>query len=121
VSCGETDGTQAGTVLVKDINPGPGDSWPSGFTPMNDVLFFIADSGSGRAQLWKSDGSTAGTVFVAEVGADFSITDLMQFDRMLFFVARVATCEAGDRNDDGQITIDEIVAAVDDALKGECT
>jgi ELWxxDGT repeat protein len=28
----ESDGTAAGTVLVADINPGPGDSWPSGLT-----------------------------------------------------------------------------------------
>jgi hypothetical protein len=32
--------------------------------------------------------------------------------------APVTTCEAGDANGDGQITVDEILAAVNDALNG---
>src|SRR5204862_99041 len=37
-----TDGTPGGTVLVKDINPGPASSDPSILTDVNGTLFLIA-------------------------------------------------------------------------------
>src|SRR5437588_726746 len=37
-----SDGTSAGTKLLKDINPGPMDSNPSDFTRCNNQLFFTA-------------------------------------------------------------------------------
>jgi ELWxxDGT repeat protein len=67
----KSDGTRAGTVLVKDIIPGP----YSGIDPYNgypnltdvrDTLFFTTDAGTGR-QLWKSDGTSAGTVLVKDI------------------------------------------------------
>ncbi|MBK8659318.1 MAG: hypothetical protein IPN22_10745 [Bacteroidetes bacterium] len=39
-----TDGTTAGTVLVKNINPG-GDSFAADFTILNNNLYFSADNG----------------------------------------------------------------------------
>src|SRR5439155_5431040 len=63
----KSDGTAAGTVLVKDINPGPGDSSPDGLTNVNGTLFFAAfDPTTGR-ELWKSDGTAAGTVLVGDI------------------------------------------------------
>ena len=58
----KTDGTQAGTVMVKDIDPdfheGYGfSSNPGSFTNMNGSLYFLAAGG-----LWTTDGTTAGTV-----------------------------------------------------------
>ncbi len=62
----KSDGTEAGTVLVKDINPGPGDSVPGSFTELNgNVLFTAHDDINGQA-LWKTDGTTAGTVLVKD-------------------------------------------------------
>src|SRR5262249_12844606 len=55
------DGLETGPVMVKDINPGPGDSAPSGFTILDDRLFFVADSGAGLPEIWNSDGTSAGT------------------------------------------------------------
>jgi len=43
-------GTVAGTVLVKDINPGPGSSIPSYLTNISGTLFFSADKGDGNGQ-----------------------------------------------------------------------
>ena len=57
----KSDGTEAGTVLVKDINPGAVSSDPSGLTNVNGTLFFAADDGSHRHALWRSDGTPAGT------------------------------------------------------------
>ena len=43
----KSDGTAAGTVLVKDINPGSASSDPSYLTNVNGTLFFTADDGTG--------------------------------------------------------------------------
>ena len=63
----KSDGTAAGTVLVKDINPGSGDSLPSYLTNVNGTLFFAANDGTHGAELWKSDGTAAGTVLVKDI------------------------------------------------------
>ena len=65
----KTDGTPEGTVLVKDIFPGPYSRWllhpwPS-FTEVNGTLFFLATTDWARLNLWKSDGTEAGTVSVS--------------------------------------------------------
>jgi ELWxxDGT repeat protein len=57
----KSDGTAAGTVLVKDINPGSVGFYPSSLTNVNGTLFFTTVTGTG---LWKSDGTAAGTVLV---------------------------------------------------------
>ena len=46
-----SDGTEAGTQLVKDINPGPAPSAPSYITKMGDILFFAVGQGSDLAFL----------------------------------------------------------------------
>lgn len=53
----KTDTTADGTVLVKDINPGPAGSDPStGFRFEGSILFFTADDGTHGRELWQSDG-----------------------------------------------------------------
>jgi ELWxxDGT repeat protein len=69
----KTDGTASGTVLVKDINPGPASSGPVSYfgpaylTPVNGTLFFDADDGQHGLELWKTDGTEAGTVLVKDI------------------------------------------------------
>src|SRR5689334_6394770 len=41
----KTDGTSAGTLRVKDINPGPGGSAPALLTRHGSLLYFRADDG----------------------------------------------------------------------------
>lgn len=65
----KTDGTEAGTVLVKDINPGTPGSYPSDLANVNGTLYFAADDGTHGIELWKSDGTEAGTVLVADLAA----------------------------------------------------
>jgi ELWxxDGT repeat protein len=66
----KTDGTVSGTVLVKDINPAPpgrngaGGSFPSQLLNANGTLFFWANRDEDSYELWKSDGTPAGTVRV---------------------------------------------------------
>jgi ELWxxDGT repeat protein len=63
----KSDGTEAGTVLVKDIEPGPGDSSPVHLTNVNGILFFSAFDDAHGFELWKSDGTKAGTVLVKDI------------------------------------------------------
>ncbi|ABK42947.1 Cadherin [Magnetococcus marinus MC-1] len=58
-----TNGTTAGTTLVKDINPGSNSSSIQYAVVCNDILYFSANDGSGAA-LWRSDGTSSGTVKV---------------------------------------------------------
>ena len=66
----KTDGTSSGTVLVKDINPGAGSSslglLTGSSTNVNGTLYFAATDGTHGDELWKSDGSSSGTVLVAD-------------------------------------------------------
>ncbi|HUS72864.1 MAG TPA: ELWxxDGT repeat protein, partial [Sedimentisphaerales bacterium] len=64
-------GTEAGTVMVKDIQPGGGGSYPKNLTNVNGILFFTAiDPNDYAMRLWKSDGTEAGTVMVSSIGRD---------------------------------------------------
>lgn len=65
----KTDGTEAGTVQVADINPGPASSNPSQLVQMNGMLFFIAEDRTGESQLWESDGTAQGTIRLADIAA----------------------------------------------------
>jgi ELWxxDGT repeat protein len=62
-----TDGTNEGTVLVKDIAPGPDSSLPQDLIDGNGVLYFKADDDVHGFELWTSDGTKDGTVMVADL------------------------------------------------------
>ena len=64
-----TDGTVAGTNLVKDIHPGTGSGGFGYATPYGTGhVIFQADDGSGTDGPWITDGTTAGTTLVATIG-----------------------------------------------------
>ena len=65
----KTDGTETGTVLVRDINPAPVfSSTPKNLVNAGGTLFFVANSdGVNGEELWKSDGTTGGTVMVKDI------------------------------------------------------
>lgn len=85
-----TDGTPTGTVLVKDINPGPADPGISSLQVSGGVLYFFAEDGTNGVELWRSDGTTAGTRIVADVraGKDGGIasSQLVVAGGVLYFV-----------------------------------
>lgn len=65
-----TQGTQATTRLVKDINPGTVSSSPYQLTaavPADGTIYFRADDGSHGQELWVSDGTSAGTRMVEDI------------------------------------------------------
>jgi ELWxxDGT repeat protein len=67
-----SDGTPAGTRLVKDITPGPGRSSIDELTDFNGKLLFI-----GNDNLWTSDGTAAGTVAVITDAGSFEALTVM--------------------------------------------
>ena len=62
----KTDGTSAGTMLVKDIRPGGESSDPYYFVTVGSTIYFIADDGTNGEEVWKSDGTAAGTKIVID-------------------------------------------------------
>jgi len=92
----KSDGTAAGTVMVLDINDGSGfgfgHSSPHELTAWNGVLAFVANDGVRGDELWKSDGSAAGTVLVADLqnGFDVGPSELTPVGSTLYFAASTA-------------------------------
>jgi ELWxxDGT repeat protein len=91
----KSDGTLTGNFLVKDIYPdlglnGPNSSNPSGLININGTLFFTAtDSAHGR-ELWKSDGTDAGTVLLKDIKTGKSssvIGSYISYNGKLIFAA----------------------------------
>lgn len=86
----KSNGTAAGTVLVKDINPGALTSGPHLLTVINGTLFFVAnDGGVTGHELWKSNGTLAGTQLVRNINPSrgYHITELEAVNGTLFFTA----------------------------------
>ena len=62
-----SDGTAAGTGLVRDIRPGIDSSNPSGLVVLKGRLYFSADDGVHGRELWASNGTRRGTGMVADL------------------------------------------------------
>lgn len=61
-----TDGTSAGTYMVKDISAENG-SYPSDLKAFGNKVYFNADDGTNGIELWASDGTNAGTYMVKNI------------------------------------------------------
>ena len=69
-----TDGTMAGTRLVKDIVLGKGSGIQGDvLTRAGDVLYFASDDGRHGTELWRSDGTRAGTRMIKDIGPYSSV------------------------------------------------
>ena len=63
-----TDGTEAGTSMIKDIVTGKDSSNITDLTVVNDTLYFAADyDGENGRELWKTDGTESNTVMVKDI------------------------------------------------------
>lgn len=63
-----SDGTSAGTFLLKDINPGVLSSNPGKFFPYKtNQVYFVATDATHGEEIWTTDGSTSGTVLLKDI------------------------------------------------------
>ncbi|HYO55359.1 ELWxxDGT repeat protein [Archangium sp.] len=86
----KSDGTSAGTQLVKDIWPGSESSSPEHLTEVEGTLYFAARSGGYWSELWKSDGTPEGTRRVVErysVEEPTDVSELRDVGGVLHFKA----------------------------------
>ncbi|MDC0528491.1 putative Ig domain-containing protein [Candidatus Poseidoniaceae archaeon] len=67
----KSDGTASGTVMIKDINNGSNDGLLGPYTSdgaaNTNTFFFSANDGTNGYELWKTDGTAAGTVMVQDI------------------------------------------------------
>src|SRR3954468_11387307 len=96
----KTDGTAAGTSLVKDIRPGSESSMPSpdnqlrlppDFTVVGNLTYFVADDGTTGAELWRTDGTAVGTLRVKDIypaAGPSQPKNLTAVGNILYFVAQ---------------------------------
>jgi ELWxxDGT repeat protein len=88
-----SDGTEAGTRMVRDLVPGPTGMWDSSYayiTAFGNRAYFVArDAGNGE-EVWSTDGTDAGTALFADInpGAGSSVpSDFTVADGKFYFVA----------------------------------
>lgn len=85
-----SDGTAAGTELLKDIRIGRLGSGPRDFIEFNGSLFFGANNGFNGYELWVSNGTRGTTNLIADIwpGAESGApTDMVVFQDTLYFFA----------------------------------
>ncbi|MFL5355660.1 ELWxxDGT repeat protein [Archangium sp.] len=98
-----SDGTEAGTVRVKSFPPLPGSFFASSLTeltPVGTQLFFVVDDALHGQEVWVSEGTTASTRLVKDIGP--GVTGASPYNlkavggRLLFFryVLETATLPA---------------------------
>lgn len=66
----KSDGTAAGTKMVKNIRPYAKSSFPQDLINVNGTLFFTANDGTHGRELWKSNGTSIGTKMVKDLTND---------------------------------------------------
>src|SRR5262245_15947916 len=124
----KSDGTAAGTVPLKDINPGAVGSIPDLLTNVNGVLYFVADDGVHGQELWKSDGTAAGTVLVKDLNPGSELSeprDLTNVNGLLYFTAYDVThgreLWQSDGTETGTLMVQDIFPGSESSYPGSLT
>jgi len=94
----KSDGTEVGTIMLKDIYPGviasglgagtPNSGNPGNFTSVNGVVYFAASDGNDAHEVWKTDGTVAGTALVKDIYAGipgYALNNFISLNGTLFF------------------------------------
>jgi len=109
-------------VLLADINPGASSSNAARYTDVNGTIYFIANDGVNGQELWKSDGTSAGTVMVSDIrpGASSSnISVMANIDGTLYFTANDGTNGAelwkSDGTSSGTVLVKDIFSGPSNA------
>ena len=89
-----SDGTEEGTHMIKDVNPGTGDgvmSW-GGIILYEDKYYFQGDNGVNGTELWVTDGTSEGTTMVKDIAqgtgsSSPSLLDVEIYEGKMYFYA----------------------------------
>ena len=106
-----TDGTTAGTVMLKNINSGNNSekgSSPGRFTVCNGNLYFIASEGGNYFGLWKTDGTSTGTIQLTK-DEYYGPAQLTQVGNTLYFTIGPSSLWKTDGTVEGTVKV-----AIDD-------
>jgi ELWxxDGT repeat protein len=124
----KSDGTDTGTVLVKDIYPGSNGSSPNNITNINGIAYFIVNDGAHGEELWKSDGSDMGTVMVKDIypgsfgSFNDPVADLTSVNGTLYFSAtdgiNGSELWKSDGTDPGTVMVKDINPGSNSAMSG---
>jgi ELWxxDGT repeat protein len=75
--------------LIKDLNLAPASSNPADFLTIGAITYFAANDGVHGNEIWRTDGSQAGTYMVKDLNpdGDGNPTDLINYNGKLMFLA----------------------------------
>lgn len=62
-----SDGTESGTLLLKDITEGSASTKFWSFFTRDDQVYFVADDGIHGEELWRTDGTESGTIMLKDI------------------------------------------------------
>ncbi len=84
-----TDGTEEGTHVLKDINPGTGNGAYFSNAVLDNHYIFGGNDGTTGIELWKTDGTAEGTILVKDINAngDSRPTSQTVIDNSVVFTA----------------------------------
>ena len=80
----KSDGSEAGTVLVKDIREDILSGNPKDIGNLNGMAYFSVKNEMGRKELWKSDGTAEGTERVKLFDMLDEINNLFYFNNKIY-------------------------------------
>ncbi|HQL82914.1 MAG TPA: hypothetical protein PK307_11975, partial [Spirochaetota bacterium] len=89
-----SDGTESGTHMLKNINPGAADSFPFYFAALESLVLFNANDGTNGNELWVTDGTEVGTQMLMNIATGSNSSSpqgLVAMAGMVFFQARDTT------------------------------
>lgn len=90
----KSNGTTAGTSLLKDIYTGVQASTPDEFVEISDGVVFTAYDQTHGGELWYTDGTTAGTYMVTDLypgSIGSSPNELTKLNNKVYFMAQSPT------------------------------
>ncbi len=88
-----TDGTEAGTQLLLDINPGTASSTIKFLASFNNMVYFLAKTDAKGHEIWVSDGTAAGTKLLKDInpgagdGMNYNVVEFIEHNSKMYFTA----------------------------------
>jgi ELWxxDGT repeat protein len=117
-----SDGSRAGTRLVADIRLGAGSAvpepWNQSAAVLGPHLYFAADDGASGVELWRSDGTPAGTSIVTDFGQlewYLGPRELVRLGDRIYF-ARATELWSSDGTGPGTRRVADLSAWIDDLV-----